>query len=308
VSTPRPYARVRARGFTLVEVMIAIAILAMAMATVFGSNIGAARSTQRARMLTQATMMARCRVTEAEAYLQRNMLPEDTDKILEDPPDTNGGGEPCCTEGVTCTVHVEKIELPSPTDANASAAGSQILGRAAQAAQGTRFGGDGGVGGAAPAPPGGAAGPGGGAGALGGLGALTGMAGGGGSSGGRGGSGGSGASGPSPRDLASSLLSSVYPAVKPLLEGAIRRMTVRVRWREGDVERGFEVVEYVTNPGQTLSSGELPDPSAMPGTPGAPGAPGSRPGAPGAPGAAPMPGGMGIPGMAAPMMPRMGMP
>lgn len=301
MSTPRTHARARARGFTLVEVMIAIAILAMAMATVFGSNIGAARSTQRARMLTQATMMARCRVTEAEAYLQRNMLPEDTDKILEDPPDTNGGGEPCCTEGVTCTVHVEKIELPSPTDANASA-GSQILGAAAQAAQGTRFGGDGGVGGIAPPAPGAEA-PGGGAGALGGLGALTGMAGGGG--GGGGGRGGSGASGPSPRDLASSLLSSVYPAVKPLLEGAIRRMTVRVRWREGDVERGFEVVEYVTNPGQTLSSGELPDPSAAPGTPGAPGAPGSRPGAPGA---APMPGGMGIPGMAAPMMPRMGMP
>ena len=131
MSTPRPYARVRARGFTLVEVMIAIAILAMAMATVFGSNIGAARSTQRARMLTQATMMARCRVTEAEAYLQRNMLPEDTDKILEDPPDTNGGGEPCCTEGVTCTVHVEKIELPSPTDANASASSNAGAGTVA---------------------------------------------------------------------------------------------------------------------------------------------------------------------------------
>jgi hypothetical protein len=58
--------------------MIAIAILSMALATVFGSNVGAARSTMHARNITRATMMARCRVTEAEAYLVKNQLPPRT--------------------------------------------------------------------------------------------------------------------------------------------------------------------------------------------------------------------------------------
>ncbi|MFO0626540.1 MAG: prepilin-type N-terminal cleavage/methylation domain-containing protein [Polyangiales bacterium] len=53
------------------------------------------------------------------------------------------------------------------------------------------------------------------------------------------------------------LLSTVYPTVKPLLEGAIRRLTVTVRWNEGSQEHSFSVVEYVINPGQTLPAAEL---------------------------------------------------
>jgi hypothetical protein len=56
----------------------------------------------------------------------------------------------------------------------------------------------------------------------------------------------------------------VYPTVKPMLEGAIRRLKVTVRWREGEREHSFEIVEYVTNPGQTLPSAELLN--ALPGT------------------------------------------
>jgi hypothetical protein len=53
--------------------------------------------------------------------------------------------------------------------------------------------------------------------------------------------------------MASALMTTVYPSIKPMMEGAIRRLTVTVRWREGSAERSFRVVEYVTNPGQTLS-------------------------------------------------------
>ncbi len=238
-------------GFTLIEVMFAIAILAMAMTVVFSSNIIAARSTMHSRSLTRATMMARCRLTEAEAWLVRNQLPP-TDKALEDPPTT--GDEPCCTDGVTCDAQVDKIELPNPATVE-TAAGSQILGRAASAASGTAFGGTSGVTGG----DGGAA--------LGGLAGAMGMMGG----GGAGGSGSGAPTGaPSPRDMAGTLLTTVYPTVKPLLEGAIRRLTVTVRWHEGEREHSFAIVEYVTNPGQTLPSAELLN--ALPGAnpPGSP--------------------------------------
>jgi general secretion pathway protein I len=238
-------------GFTLIEVMFAIAILAMAMTVVFSSNIIAARSTMHSRSLTRATMMARCRLTEAEAWLVRNQLPP-TDKALEDPPTT--GDEPCCTDGVTCDAQVDKIELPNPATVE-TAAGNQMLGRAASAASGTSFGGASGVTGG----DGGAA--------LGGLAGAMGMMGG----GGAGGSGSGAPTGaPSPRDMAGTLLTTVYPTVKPLLEGAIRRLTVTVRWHEGEREHSFNIVEYVTNPGQTLPSAELLN--ALPGAnpPGSP--------------------------------------
>lgn len=40
----------------------------------------------------------------------------------------------------------------------------------------------------------------------------------------------------------------VYPSLKPLLESAIRRITVVVRWNEGPMRRDFTLVQYVTNP------------------------------------------------------------
>lgn len=212
--------RTQGEGFTLIEVMIAIGILSLALVTVFGSNIGGARATAHVRMITRATMMARCRMTEVEAYLVKNQLPA-ADQTVEDPPDT--GGEPCCTDGITCEAKVERIELPSPANVQTSA-GDALLGRAAGAMQGSQFSNTGGVTGGQGAGP---------------LSLLG------------------GAGAPSPREMAGTLLTSVYPAVKPMLEGAIRKLTVSVRWNEGSVEHHFDVVEYVTNPGQTLPSGDL---------------------------------------------------
>jgi len=233
-------------GFTLIEVMFAIAILSMAMTVVFSSNIMAARSTMHSRELTRATMMARCRLTEVEAYLVRNQLPP-TDQTLEDPAQT--GEEPCCTDGVVCEAKVERIELPNPATVE-TAAGNQMLGQAAgaAAAAGSSFGGAAGVrGGGDGGTPLGAL-----AGAMSMMGGASGASGGSGS-----GSSLAGAGAPSPRDMAGTLLTTVYPSVKPLLEGAIRRLTITVRWHEGSREHSFDVVEYVTNPGQTLPSNEL---------------------------------------------------
>ena len=241
-----------APGFTLIEVMFAIAILAMSMTVVFSSNIIAARATSHARALTQATMMARCRLIESEVWLGRNQLPL-MDKNLDDR-----------TDGVTCDVIVERVELPSPAMVE-TAAGNQVLGRAASAAAGSSFGGATGI----------VPGAGDGGTPMGALaGAMSMM--GGGAPGSSSGSPSSlaGAGAPSPRDMAGTMLTTVYPTVKPLLEGAIRRLTMTVRWNEGTRAQSFQVVEYVTAPGQTLPTAEQLN-ALTPGAPGAPGTPGS---------------------------------
>jgi hypothetical protein len=48
--------------------------------------------------------------------------------------------------------------------------------------------------------------------------------------------------------LLSMVFSIVYPSLKPLLESAIRRVTVTVKWKEGSVDRDFVLTQYLTNP------------------------------------------------------------
>ncbi len=234
-------------GFTLLEVMIAVAILAMGLASVFGSNVIAARRVAHARMITQATLAGQCRMTQVEGWLRKNQLPQ-TDQRVDDPPDM--GGERCCEEPFTCEANVEKIELPSPPEVSSDAT-SQLMQTATSALSGSQFGG-----------PGGAQGPGGAsplaalAGALGGLGGPGGTA---------PGQGAMSASGQAPdmRGAQAAVLAGIYPSLKPMLEGAIRRVTVHVAWKEGSREFSFDLVQYVTNPGQTLQSGPtMPTPGA----------------------------------------------
>ncbi len=247
--------RVRARrkalgvtvlGFTLLEVMIATAILAMGLASVFGSNVIAARRVAHGRMITQATLVGQCRMTQVEAWLRKNQLPQ-TDQRVDDPPDM--GGARCCEAPFTCEANVDKIELPSPPQVNADAT-SQLMNTASSALSGTQFGGAGGAAGGAAANPLTAL-----AGALGGLGGAGGAAPGQGAMG-------SGSGAPDMRGAQGAILAGIYPSLKPLLEGAIRRVTVRVAWQEGARDFSFDLVQYVTNPGQTLQSG-----AAMPGVP-----------------------------------------
>ena len=44
------------------------------------------------------------------------------------------------------------------------------------------------------------------------------------------------------------VFSIVYPSLKPVLESAIRKITVVVRWKEGALDRDFTLTQYVTNP------------------------------------------------------------
>ena len=62
--------RRRARGFTLLEVMVALAVLALALTATSDVVGGALRNHVRARQLEVATMLARGRLAEAEARFE----------------------------------------------------------------------------------------------------------------------------------------------------------------------------------------------------------------------------------------------
>ena len=70
--------------------------------------------------------------------------------------------------------------------------------------------------------------------------------------------------------LLSMVFSIVYPSLKPVLEAAIRRITVIVRWKEGPTDRDFTLVQYVTNPSRAglisgmAAAGGLGDGGALP--------------------------------------------
>jgi general secretion pathway protein I len=101
---------VKGRGFTLLEVMVAISILGLALTVILSSQVGLFSSSQRARYLTVATSLVRCKMSEVEAKLLKEGY-----QLT----DVNDEG-PCCEEeesaGYRCTWKVEKIELPDMAD------------------------------------------------------------------------------------------------------------------------------------------------------------------------------------------------
>ncbi|HEY8428333.1 MAG TPA: prepilin-type N-terminal cleavage/methylation domain-containing protein [Sandaracinaceae bacterium] len=93
-------------AFTLLEVMVAVAILAVAMTAIFSSEGGAIRAGARARQMTTATLLARCKMAEVEEQMAREGFPA---VVAE-------GDDACCEggeqEGFTCHWQVEQVMLP----------------------------------------------------------------------------------------------------------------------------------------------------------------------------------------------------
>ena len=67
-----PGSRPVGRGFTLLEVMVAMAILAMSLAAIFDVVGGALRNHERAQHLELATLLARTKLTEVEARFEED--------------------------------------------------------------------------------------------------------------------------------------------------------------------------------------------------------------------------------------------
>jgi hypothetical protein len=86
------------------------------------------------------------------------------------------------------------------------------------------------------------------------------------------------------------VFSLVYPSLKPLLETAIRRITVVIKWKEGSSDRDFTLVQYVTNPSRAgllaamADAGAFGEGGAAPANMGGSTAPPTTGGSPGIPG------------------------
>jgi general secretion pathway protein I len=225
-------------GFTLLEVMVAVAILGVALVAIFSSEAGAVRNGARARRLTTATLLARCKMGEVEETVMREGLPAvsalGTDDCCED-------GE---VEGFTCEWEIERIVLPDeimfgPTEEEGEeGALGGLLGGGGEEDPSSGFSMS-----APPSPD------------MLMSGAMLG-------------------SGDPFGDLA---LQIAFPILKPHIEEQVRRATVTVRWNEGDHERELMVVQFLvaeqpaallTNAAaDALLSGTPPGGTPPPGTP-----------------------------------------
>ncbi|CAN5265107.1 hypothetical protein BH09MYX1_BH09MYX1_22770 [soil metagenome] len=225
-----------ARGFSLLEVMVALAIFGLMISGILAAQAGLAASNKKAANMGQATNLARCRMTETEEKLLRRGFSEIDDV------DT---GTPCCEsqDGTpfTCDTKVEKVTLPNPPsavggDADGGAGGGLPPGLLSLAGGGAD---------------GGASGPdtldldaG-----LSSIGNQVQQ-----QSGGQGGAG-----------LVNMVMGMVYPTMKPMMEASIRRVTVVVRWNEGPKPQEFQIVQYITNPQRGGFVGASPSSSSAPG-------------------------------------------
>ncbi len=256
------------RGFSLLEVLVALAILGLGLTSILSAQAGLFSSSARSMYTTAASNLARCKSAELEVKLLREGYQWTEQK---------GEGNCCEDEDETtysCKWNIEPVILPEMNMSLNADAGASPSASASPSSFLSGF---------SPTDTNGLNMPGGPLGALGGL--MPGLSGnspfgmlssGSGSSAGMGG-------------LAMMALSIVYPTLKPMLEASIRRITISVNWREGVIPRDFTLVEYVTNPTQGLPP-LMPSGSASAGPvnpllllnglsgTGTPGLPGARPG------------------------------
>lgn len=201
------------RGFSLLEVMVAIAILGLSLTVILSAQGGLSASNRSAANMGTAVQLGRCKMSELEEKLLKYGYQE-IDQIET--------GISCCLdetpEKFTCDIKVEKIELPNQNGGNSLGDGGGLLGATSLLG-----------------PNGGAGGPGldlnieAGVGGLAGMGSQL--------------TAGAGADG-----LISMVMGMLYPSLKPMYEASIRRLTVTVKWKEGPNEREMPLTQFVTNP------------------------------------------------------------
>ena len=112
----------RASGFTLLEVMVAVAILGITLVSIFSAEAGAIRMAGRARLLTTASLLARCKMGEIEEEMMRTGLPAVSSQ----------GADECCeggeVEGFDCEWEISRVVLPDQMAAGGEEGGEDPLG------------------------------------------------------------------------------------------------------------------------------------------------------------------------------------
>lgn len=225
MARPGPLPRAaHTRAFTLLEVMVAVAILGLGLTAILSAQTGAFAASAHARNISIATGLARCKMSEIEETLLRDGFQE---------LDVNEVG-PCCdgeeSGNLRCSWQIAKPEMPPPSlgelDLDTGLDMSTESSIPTSAEDIAAMGADGGVGALA----GMVAGPGvaGGESAAGGIAGYTAMA-----------------------------MQIVYPDLKAMFEQSTRRVTVTVSWTEGTREHKFDVVQWVAFPQKAVEQAEV---------------------------------------------------
>ncbi|MCB9667486.1 MAG: type II secretion system protein [Myxococcales bacterium] len=200
------------QAFSILEVMIAVAILGIALTAIFSSEAGAIHMANRAKKTSVAAILARCKMGEIEERLAREGMPA----LSLD------GEDSCCEDAdikdYVCTWKVTRIHLPTSTltgeDSPPDSAGSSSnAGATMPPATGAE------VEPRADAP------------------SLSEQA---------------GAildeqslqSG----DFTQLALQYVYPLLAPTIEEQVRRVEIAIEWKEGTRKQSFSLVQYMVSP------------------------------------------------------------
>lgn len=237
--------RNRSIAFSLLEVLFAVALFGAVVTFILSAQAGLVAGNKAAANMSQAMEIGRCRMSELEEKELKLGYPEIEEK------DTSAT---CCDDkdvpGYTCEWQIERVKLPEVQTLGGDSGLGSILGGGLDLDAGLASLGSGGLPTSLASPAGSVlVNPMGGAqinfdGGLQGMGAAFQQS----------MSGGAGAQG-----LLSMVFSIVYPSLKPLLEAAIRRITVIIHWKEGVFDRDFTLTQYVTNPSQAGLAASMAD-------------------------------------------------
>ncbi len=111
--TPKGSTRRTSQGFTIMEVMMAVLILAVSVTSIFGAQFAAVATVEYSRYSTHAIQLARCRMSEIELEIQTENGFEESDVV--------SSGD-CCEmlEGeldvdFSCNWEIKTIDLPDIT-------------------------------------------------------------------------------------------------------------------------------------------------------------------------------------------------
>jgi prepilin-type N-terminal cleavage/methylation domain-containing protein len=101
-------------GFTIMEVMVAIMILAISVVSIFGAQFAAVATTEFSRNTTQAIQLARCKMSEIELEILVENGFEESDVTSSGECCEMASGEPGADD-FTCTWEIKTVELPDLT-------------------------------------------------------------------------------------------------------------------------------------------------------------------------------------------------
>lgn len=229
--------RARAAGFTLLEVMIGLALLGLALTVLIKSAAGDIFNAQQAHMMGVATDLARAKMYELEEKLIKNGF-SDTEQAEDDRPFKDEGWPQ-----VSYSYKIEEVELPAWDKLQAIATGRGCGSNASKSSsaggKSSSISGEGSSAGAGSDNCGFQDSA---------LGGMMSQFGGFGGTGGGGGSGGKrGAGGDIDSAVGASFIQSQYQMFQQILKVTIRKVTLTLKWKVMGSDRDMKVVAFFTD-------------------------------------------------------------